>query len=115
VFLAWAASDRLPEVGESGTGLLLAEFRADLEEEYFSKIVEGGTTVDRVDVHGVPAYWLAGSPHAFMFETGRRDLVEDGTRLTGNVLIWENEGITYRLESSLSLEETLAIAESLRP
>jgi hypothetical protein len=115
VFLAWEASERLPEVGESGTGLLLAEFRADLNEAFFGKILEGGTTVDRVSVDGVPAFWLSGAPHVFMFATGRRDLVEDETRLTGNVLVWERDGITYRLESGLDLEESLAIAESLRP
>jgi hypothetical protein len=115
VFLAWGASEHLPEVGESDTGLLLAEFRADLHEAFFGKILEGGTTVDRVSVDGVPAFWLAGAPHVFMFETGRRDLVEDETRLTGNVLVWERDGITYRLESSLDREESLAIAESLRP
>ena len=114
VFLAWEASERLPEVGESGTGLLLAEFRANLEEEFFSKVVEGGTTVDQVEVDGVKAFWLAGAPHVLMFETGRRDLVEDPPRLTGNVLIWERNGITYRLESGLNLAESLAIAESLR-
>lgn len=115
VFLAWAASDQLPEVGDSGTGLLLAEFRADLDEEFFGKIVLEGTTVDRVIVNGVPGFWLGGAPHVFLFETGRRDLVADGTRLTGNVLIWEAEGITYRLESALSLGDTLAVAESLSP
>jgi len=115
VFLAWEASNRLPEVGESGTGLLLAEFRAPLDEAFFGKIVEGGTTVDQVDVDGVTGFWLTGAPHVFMFETGRRDLVEDETRLTGNVLVWERDGITYRLESSLDLAESLAIAESLRP
>lgn len=115
VFLAWEASERLPEVGASGTGLLLAEFRADLNEAFFAKILEGGTSVDRVTVHGVTAFWLSGAPHVFMFETGRRDLVEDESRLTGNVLIWERDGITYRLESSLDLDESLAIAESLRP
>ena len=115
VFLAWEASERLPEVGESGTGLLLAEFRADLDEAFFGKILEGGTTVDQVVVDGVPAYWLAGAPHVFMFAAGPSDLVEDETRLTGNVLIWESNGITYRLESSLNLDESLEIAESLRP
>jgi len=62
VFLSWAASDELPEVGASGIGLLVAEFRADLNEEFFRKIVAGGTTVDRVEVAGVRAYWLAGAP-----------------------------------------------------
>ena len=115
VFLAWAASDRLPEVGGSGIGLLLAEFRADLDERFFTKIVSGGTTVDRVMVDGVPAFWLSGAPHVFMFQTGTREQTEDGTRLTGNVLIWEADGVTYRLESNLSLDESLEIAESLGP
>jgi hypothetical protein len=113
VFLAWEASSLLPEVGESGTGLLLAEFRADLDEDFFNKIVSGGTTVDMVNLDGGQAFWLAGAPHVFMFETGRTDRVADETRLTGNVLIWERAGITYRLESNLDLEGTLLIAESL--
>ena len=115
VFLAWGASDQLPEVGDSGIGVLLVEFRADLDEPFFSKLVQQGTTVDRVTVNGAQAFWLAGAPHVFMFETGGRDLAEDSTRLTGNVLIWEAEGITYRLESNLGLEDSLAIAESLSP
>ena len=114
VFLAWEASSRLPEVGESGTGLLLAEFRADLDEDFFNKIISGGTTVDTVNLDGGQAFWLAGAPHVFMFETGRTDRVADETRLTGNVLIWERAGITYRLESNLDLEGTMLIAESLR-
>jgi hypothetical protein len=31
------------------------------------------------------------------------------------VLIWSNGDITYRLETDLSMEETLKIAESLEP
>ena len=50
-----------------------------------------------------------------MFETGEGEIVEDSARLTGNVLLWEAEGVTYRLESSLDLELSLAIAESLAP
>src|SRR5688572_14695268 len=62
VFLSWAASERLPEVGESGIGLLLAEFRANLNEQFFEKLIGAGTTVDRVLVAGVPAYGLSGAP-----------------------------------------------------
>jgi hypothetical protein len=113
VFLAWAAREGLPEVGDSGTGLLLAEFRADLAEDFFSKVLLEGTTVDDVNVNGTRGFWLSGAPHEFMFETGRSDLIADATRLTGNVLIWETGGITYRLESNLSLEQSRAIAESL--
>ena len=115
VFLVWAASDLLPEVGDSGIGVLFAQFKADLDEPFFRKIVQEGTTVDRATVDGADAFWLAGAPHVFMFETGRQDLVVDSTRLTGNVLVWEAEGVTYRLESGLDLEGSLAIAESLTP
>lgn len=113
VFLAWAAREGLPEVGDSGTGLLLAEFRADLEEEFFSKILLEGTTVEDVNVNGTRGFWLSGAPHEFMFDSGRSGMIADATRLTGNVLIWEAGGITYRLESNLSLEECRALAESL--
>ncbi|MGH8928271.1 MAG: hypothetical protein ACRDWH_07960 [Acidimicrobiia bacterium] len=115
VFLAWEASERLPEVGDSGIGLLLAEFRADLDQEFFGKMVLEGTTVDRVLVNGRPGFWLAGSPHVFMFRSDDQNLVGDESRLTGNVLVWEDDGVTYRLESSLSMADSLAIAESLSP
>ena len=32
----------------------------------------------------------------------------------GNVLIWEENKITYRLETSLELDEAIHIAESLQ-
>jgi hypothetical protein len=35
--------------------------------------------------------------------------------IDGQVLIWEGDGITYRLETDLSLEEAIRIAESLEP
>jgi hypothetical protein len=33
-------------------------------------------------------------------------------RLAGNVLLWESGGVTYRIESTLSKAEAIAIAES---
>jgi hypothetical protein len=115
VFLVWEATDRLSEVGDSGTGLLLAEFRADLDEEFFIKIVGSGTVVEHVTMNGARAFWLEGSPHVFIFTTPEGGRIEDATRLTGNVLIWEANGVTYRLESDLGRTEALAIAESLNP
>jgi hypothetical protein len=32
----------------------------------------------------------------------------------GNVLVWEQDGLTYRLETKLSLSEAVKIAESLK-
>jgi hypothetical protein len=36
-----------------------------------------------------------------------------GRRLAGNVLLWERDGVTYRLEGDVPLRRALAIAESL--
>ena len=97
--------DRLPEVGDSGIGLLLAEFRADLDEHFFKRsCVEGRRSIGWI-VDGVPAFWLAGAPHVFMFETGGPISSKTRPGLTGNVLVWEADGITYRLESNLARRE----------
>jgi len=66
--------------------------------------------VRETTVNGKYALWATGS---HMLEVQGRDykhlrLVE------GNVLIWETGGVTYRLETDLSMEEAIQIAESLR-
>lgn len=61
-------------------------------------------------VHGEPALWAEG-PHFLQLEGQRfaeRRLVD------GNVLIWTEENLTYRLETTLSLPEAIRVAESLR-
>jgi hypothetical protein len=65
-------------------------------------------------VNGQPAYWVEGQ-HLLSFydEDGR--LVSQSTRLVeGNTLIWTVDNVTYRLETVLSLEEAVRMAESMR-
>jgi hypothetical protein len=65
--------------------------------------------IQETEVHGRPAIWAEG-PHSFILENGEyteRRLVE------GNVLIWTEDRLTYRLETELPLEEAVRIAESL--
>lgn len=57
---------------------------------------------------------------AALWTQGRHYLHLGGSRyenmplvVEGNILIWEQGGITYRLETNLSLEEAVKIAESL--
>ncbi|HSB89881.1 MAG TPA: hypothetical protein VLD63_07650 [Anaerolineales bacterium] len=62
------------------------------------------------EVNGQPALWTQG-PHQLMLRSGHdtfRNLV------SGNVLIWEQDGLTYRLETDVTLDEAVRIAESLR-
>jgi hypothetical protein len=68
-------------------------------------------TVLETTVAGNPAAWTEG-PYLLRFQDGDIDI----TRLIeGHVLIWEQGGITYRLETDLSPEEAVRIAESLQP
>ncbi|MFN2525717.1 MAG: hypothetical protein ABR505_05570 [Actinomycetota bacterium] len=96
-----------------GVGLILSQFEGHLRPDLIKKITAGGTRVRGAEVSGLPAYWLSGAPHSFLYldESGR--IAEDTVRLAGNVLLWER-GVTYRLESELSLDAAIAIAESLR-
>ena len=61
-------------------------------------------------VHGQPALWVEG-PHFLQLEGQRYD---ERRLVDGNVLIWTEGDLTYRLETALSLPEAIRIAESLR-
>jgi hypothetical protein len=69
------------------------------------------SVIEETEVNGQRAVWTVG-PYPLISRNGDVEL----TRMVeGHVLIWESDGVTYRLETGLSLEETLKIAESLQP
>ena len=113
VTLVWAADGSLPQTSEPGVGLLLTQFRGTVDDGYFSKILGQDTTVELVLVDGGRAYWISGQPHQFFYE-GPRGFVEDSRRWVGDVLLWADGPITYRLETSLGREAAIDIAESMR-
>jgi hypothetical protein len=63
-----------------------------------------------VSVGAEEGLWIR-TPHDLVLgtETGPRRV-----RITGNVLLWEEEGITYRLETALPLARAVELAISLR-
>jgi uncharacterized protein DUF4367 len=110
--LAWAPSDELPETLETGLGALLLEFAAPHDVELLLKSVDPSNgTVTQVSVDGERGYWVEGASNLTIFEgEGQSE-----TRPSGNVLIWADDGLAYRLESDLSMDEALQIAESMQP
>jgi hypothetical protein len=67
--------------------------------------------VQATSVNGQRAIWAVG-PYPLRLSNGELEF----TRLIdGQVLIWEAEGITYRLETDQSLEEAIKTAKSLEP
>jgi hypothetical protein len=67
--------------------------------------------IEETNVNGERALWTTG-PYPMMVENGDIRYIR---MITGHVLIWSKERITYRLETDLPLEEALKIAESLEP
>ncbi len=61
-------------------------------------------------VNGQPALWLTGEHILAFYGPRGGDFIR---RIENNVLIWQLDGITYRLESAASLEEAVRVAESV--
>ena len=69
--------------------------------------------VIETEVNGTRAVWTEGE-HLLHLQTGpqKYDLVQ--LFVEGNVLIWEQDGVTYRLEGEFDLQEAVRIAESIQ-
>jgi hypothetical protein len=113
VTLLWPTGPDLPATLEPDVGMLLSQFRGEVDTGLFNKLIDGGTVVAPLEVAGHPGYWLSGDPHVFFWE-GSDGFVDDARRWVGDVLVWSDGPITYRLESSLSRADAIRIAESIR-
>ena len=69
----------------------------------------GPQIIEETTVNGERALWAEG-PYPLFLNNGNVEIVR---LIEGHVLIWENDGMTYRLETDVSLEEAIKIAESL--
>lgn len=67
--------------------------------------------IQETTVNGHPAVWTTG-PYPMLLENREIQFIR---MINGHVLIWEEGTITYRLETDLSLQEAIKIAESLQP
>ncbi|MGE5374795.1 MAG: DUF4367 domain-containing protein, partial [Bacteroidota bacterium] len=67
--------------------------------------------IDETSVNDQRAVWAVG-PYPILFRNGDMEI---SRLVNGHVLIWEDGGVTYRLESNLSMDEAVKIAESLEP
>jgi hypothetical protein len=65
--------------------------------------------IQETQVNGQYAVWVEGP---YLVELTNRS-IEFRRTVEGNTLIWEEQGITYRLETDQTLEEAVKIAESL--
>ena len=108
----WAATPELPATLEPGVGLLLSQFRGNIDEGFFTKVVRAGTTYERLTVGDDAGFWLSGDPHIFFWD-GPGGFIEDPRRWVGDTLLWADGDITYRLETSLGRDAAIRLAETL--
>jgi hypothetical protein len=104
---AWRPSATYPALPGTEWGLVLVAFQGD--EETVVKSVQAFEDVHDASVDGATAVWIP-VPHVLMVDT------DEGTKtfsVRGNVLIWEVDGITYRLETSLDRASALEVARSM--
>jgi hypothetical protein len=67
-----------------------------------------------VTVQGGSGYWLEGTPHEFLYRDASGHIVPETVRLAANVLLWEVNGITVRIESVLPRDDVIRIADAMR-
>ena len=113
VAYVWKSTDDLPETAERGVGLILMRFDGADDREYYEKMVNTGTTLERVTVDGHDGYWISGELHFFFYTSSDGTFVEDTRRWVGDALIWNDGTATHRIESALGRDATIAIAESM--
>ena len=89
------------------------QLRVD-EPFILKKLAGAGVHVESTRVRGNPAYFLSGEPHELILIDEHGIPVQETARLAQDVLLWEEDGRTYRLEGDLTLDEALDIANSLR-
>ena len=113
VSLAYGPRPGVPEARQSGVGLLVTQFRGEFQP-YLEKGLLRGSRVEQVSVAGARGYWIEGEPHILVYRDPDNTVYESPSRLAGNTLLWERDGVTYRLESALDRDAAIGIAESMR-
>jgi hypothetical protein len=115
VTLVYRLRPSLPVTALPGVSALIVEFKGSLDAPILGKAIGPGTTLEAVPLStGNAAYWLAGQPHQFFYFDSTGKIQPETLRLAGNTLLWDANGITYRLEAQVTREEAVRIASSLR-
>jgi hypothetical protein len=91
-----------------GKQILYAVLRGD-QMGFTKKFVTPATRVEEARI-GEWGMWFSGGMHVLMWRYGNVH-----TRLAGNVLIWLQNGTTYRLEGPLDKSQMLALGRRITP
>jgi hypothetical protein len=111
VYLAQAAEPAL----HGDIGMIVTEWAGELFDGYATKWLDRDRgTVEPVEVRGTMGYWFSGMPHVLEFLDVESGIRRPITRLVGNVLVWQDDGVIYRIETPAGRDAAIAVAESMR-
>jgi hypothetical protein len=97
-----------------GARTALTEFRGG-SVPYIEKTVGPSTGVEQVFVNGAFGYYLAGGSHLVVVRDDAGHVREAFRTIPGaHIVVWDEDGVSYRLETRASRREALPIARSLR-
>jgi hypothetical protein len=110
-------SGTLPETAETGAGALLMQFQTDTETPMMAKEISKGGDLIEVFIGDDVGFFVTGPSNFILsLDPSQIDCCDPTySRPSGNVLVWEHNGVTYRLESWLDAVEAVEFAESLEP
>ena len=114
VTLVYTSRPGIPQSPAVGVSAVVVEFRGSFDQNVMGKAVGPGTTLESVAVNGTPGFWLEGAPHQVFYRDPAGSFVQETLRLAENTLLWESEGITYRLEAQVAKAEALRLAGTFR-
>jgi hypothetical protein len=105
--LAWKAGEDQTALPGTPWRMMLIQVRGD--ERTLVKDVGASEDSLVVGVDGRDAFWID-SPHELIVLTAEG---AETFLIRANVLIWAEDGVTYRLETTLGLTEAIALAETV--
>jgi hypothetical protein len=116
VTLLYRPRPGLPEASETGVGALLMQFPATTGTDQIAKrVTMGSGSMIGARVNGVTGYWVTGSSELVIAQDPTAGFAESVGRPSADVLIWEQNGMVYRLELATPMRDAITIAESLQP
>jgi hypothetical protein len=111
--LEYRARRDLPEAKSTGLGLLVDEFRGDLNPEYTAKMAGPATRIEPFTLDGERAIWVEGAPHFFFYRAPGNRFEERRLRIAQNVLLLEHGRLLVRLEGAFGKARATRLARSL--
>jgi hypothetical protein len=114
VTLVYRSRSGIPLSPSAGVSAIVVEFRGGLDEILLGKATGPETKVEPVTVGGGRGFWLEGAPHQFFYRDPNGAVQPETLRLAGNTLLWEQNGVTMRLEAQVARDQALRIASTFR-